>query len=307
MIEPIAPMLAARGEPFDSPDYLFEVKWNGIRALAAHDSGRWQLWGRERTDYTARYPELDILGHLPPGTVVDGELVLLCGGRPDCDALLGRHQVLDPVTIRQSSQRRPVTYVLFDLLYERDRCLLGRPLRERRDRLRDLLGRRPDPRWVFSEGVVGPGRAWFEQAVRQGQEGAMAKHLASAYLPGRRTAAWRKLKPTQVLPTVIVGYLPGREGCHGLLVAADQPGGLRYAACLRAGFTDHSRALLGALLASRVQARPVVPCPHRAVWVRPELYCQVRFLEWTPAGHLRGASFQRLLSSAPSQRGRPVR
>ena len=76
-MKPLLPMLATAAVPFDSEAYLFEVKWDGVRALAASEAGRWRLWGRTGTDYTARYPELAVLGRLPTGTVLDGELVVL--------------------------------------------------------------------------------------------------------------------------------------------------------------------------------------------------------------------------------------
>ena len=96
MREPFLPMLAVRGEPFDSLEYLFEVKWNGVRALAASGQGQWRLWGRALADYTARYPELSILSQLPADTVVDGEVVFLQHGLPDLDAMLARHQQNTP-------------------------------------------------------------------------------------------------------------------------------------------------------------------------------------------------------------------
>ena len=96
MNDRIWPMLAARGEPFDSPEYLFEVKWNGIRALASRShksqSTGWELWGRELADYRSRYPEMQVLAGLPPGTILDGELVRLPQGVPDLEAILARHQ-----------------------------------------------------------------------------------------------------------------------------------------------------------------------------------------------------------------------
>ena len=76
MLPTVMPMLATSGEPFDSPEYRFEIKWDGIRALAAIDATGWHLWGRDVADYTARYPELAVLQRLPRGTLVDGELVV---------------------------------------------------------------------------------------------------------------------------------------------------------------------------------------------------------------------------------------
>jgi ATP-dependent DNA ligase len=189
-------MLAVPAGPFDSPDYCFEFKWDGIRALAAVDQGGWRLWGREQADYTARYPELDVLRRLPRGTLVDGELVVLdAGGRPDLPRLLRRHGLADPWRIRQARRWCAVRYVLFDLLYHAGRNLLHEPLVRRRDVLATLYQRFEAADVQFSQGVVSQGRALFAAALAQGHEGIVAKHLASAYRPGWRSAAWRKIKP----------------------------------------------------------------------------------------------------------------
>src|SRR5262249_51544366 len=94
--------------PFDSLEYCFEIKYDGVRALAAVDERGWRLWGRERADYTARYPELDELRRLPGGTLVDGELVAFDeGGRPDLRRLLRRHGLTDPWRSRPAQQWCP--------------------------------------------------------------------------------------------------------------------------------------------------------------------------------------------------------
>src|SRR5260370_37458774 len=122
------PMLARSAAPFAAEDYLFEVKWAGVRALAASEpGGRWRLWGRKATDYSQRYPELAVLAHLPAGTVVDGELVVLDKGRADFRALLRRHQRLRLHPFEAADGRQPaVSYVLFDLLFASGQSLLGR-------------------------------------------------------------------------------------------------------------------------------------------------------------------------------------
>jgi ATP-dependent DNA ligase len=284
------PMLAVRGEPFDSQEYLFEVKWNGIRALARRDTAGWDLWGRELADYRSRYPDMQVLATLPPGTILDGELIVLNQGVPDLDAILARHQLTHPSKIQHASQQQPVTYMVFDLLAHRGCALLGQPLQARRALLQDLLARWQQPRMQFSDGVVGPGRRLFEQAVRLGQEGIMAKHLASRYLPGKR-CCWLKIKPARRLPCVLIGWQPGVCGLGGLLVAAPWGGRLQYVAHVRMGLSDQERRRLPAVLSGYGRARPVVPCPHRGLWLEPELLCAVNHLDWTRAGRLRGASF----------------
>ena len=224
---PFLPMLAVAGQPFDGPEYLFEVKWNGVRALTAKEAGRWQLWGRDLADYRERYPELTGLGWLPDGTVLDGELVLRTEGLPDLDALLSRHQLTSSFKVHLRSQQQPVDYVVFDLVRHAGRSLWGEPLRTRRALLEELLERWQEPRVVLSMGVPGGGRQFFQRTVAQGHEGVMAKHLASRYLPGRRSAAWQKIKPIQSLCAVIIGYRPGRRGAgtfRSLLVAAPGKG-----------------------------------------------------------------------------------
>ena len=149
----------------------------------------------------------------------------------------------------------------------------------------------------FSGGIVGPGRLFFEQAVRQGQEGVMAKHLASRYLAGKRSSCWLKVKPTRRLPCVVVGWHPGVLGLRGLFVAAPWGGRLRYVATVRTGFTELERCRLATVLAPLGRTRPVVPCRHSGLWVEPDVVCQVNYLEWTKAGRLRGASFHSLLAA----------
>jgi ATP-dependent DNA ligase len=189
-------MLAVPAEPFDAPEYSFELKWDGIRALAAVEKGGWRLWGRERADYTARYPELDVLRRLPAGTLMDGELVACeAAGRPDLPRLLRRQGLTDPWRIRQARCWCPVSYVVFDLLYHAGRCLLHEPLARRREVLAELCQRLEAPEVWFSEAVVGAGRALYAAVVAKGHEGVVAKHLASPYRPGRRSAAWWKIKP----------------------------------------------------------------------------------------------------------------
>ena len=193
----VPPMLAQPGVPFDAPEHLFEVKWDGTRVLAFVDDGGYRLVNRHRVDVTDRYPELDLLANLPAGIVLDGEVVVLRQGKPDFGLLLSRNQTRVALKIRSLARMLPATYVVFDLLYDRFESLLALPLGTRRKRLEKLMGRYAHPRLVFSQGVVGPGKAFFAEVCSQGLEGVMAKRLASRYRPGRRTDAWIKIKPKE--------------------------------------------------------------------------------------------------------------
>jgi ATP-dependent DNA ligase len=194
-------MLAVAGAPFDSPEHVFEVKWDGVRALAAGGPGAWALWGRGGVDYAGRYPELAFLARLPAGTVLDGELVRPGpAGVPTLAAVLRRHQLVQPARVAAAARAEPVSLVAFDLLALAGRSLLAEPLHTRRAALQELLADLGEPGLVFSPGVVGAGRAFFDLVVAQGHEGMMAKHRDSRYRPGRRSAAWVKVKPAPRTP-----------------------------------------------------------------------------------------------------------
>jgi DNA ligase D-like protein (predicted ligase) len=287
------PMLAMKAAPFDAEDYFFEVKWDGVRALAAVEQHSWSLWGRHGVDYTARYPELAVLRRLPRGTVVDGELVALNQGRADLPALLRRHLRQRPLPADYATA--PLCYVLFDLLSLRGQALLEEPLLHRRALLRELLDEFKDPHLAYSDGIVGAGKAFFDKVVAAGHEGVMAKHQTSRYLPGQRSSSWRKIKPALIVPCVIIGFQAGRSGVFQLSVAAAREDGLRYVGQLTRGFTASQAVELEQRLASRQRLRPVTPCPQRARWVEPELYCRVQSQGWTNHGRLRHAVFRGLL------------
>src|SRR5687768_8082259 len=126
------PMLATSSPTFDDERFLFEVKWDGVRCLTAVQKGKVRLWGREGSNYTGRYPELGILGKLPSGTILDGELVAVRDGRPDFHVLMRRHSQRGK---RQAFTGEPILYVVFDMLQNGGRCLMSKPLSERRHRL----------------------------------------------------------------------------------------------------------------------------------------------------------------------------
>ena len=295
------PMLATPAAPFDSPEHLFEVKWDGVRALAAAERGHWELWGRRGVDYTPRYPELAVLGRLPAGTVVDGELVVLRDGRADLPALLRRHQRHQPLATQYPTP--PVHYVVFDLLSWRGQALQKETLRQRRACLRALLDQVNEPLLVYSDGVVGGGRPFVEQVLAQGHEGVIAKQQASRYWPGKRSPAWRKIKPTQLVPCVIVGYREDPDGVQRLLLATLREGVLRYVGELSRGLSEPARTELTPALAKRRRLRPVVLCPQRACWVEPELYCRVKSYGWTAHGHLRHATFAGWITDTGRENG----
>src|SRR6266849_8637969 len=147
----IPPMLAKSGVPFDSQEHLFELKWDGTRALAFVDGRGYRLVNRHRADVTDRYPEFGFLNDLPTGIVLDGEVVVLRQGKPDFRLLLSRNQALASLKIQSLARTFPATYIVFDLLYDRFESLTALPLRARRQRLEAVVRACANARLVFSE------------------------------------------------------------------------------------------------------------------------------------------------------------
>lgn len=284
----IEPMLARIGQPFDSAAHVFEVKWDGVRAMSYVEAGGWRMHGRRRRDLAARYPELAFLADLPAGTVLDGELVVLGeSGKPDFPAILRRENG-SAARAAQAARDHPVVYVAFDLLYLGHEALLGQCLRDRRAALAELVGAVGNARLVVADGVVDGGHALFRAACEQGLEGIVAKRLDAPYRPGERGDAWIKIKASQTIHCLVLGFEPdGHDDFKSLIVATDLDGELRCVGKVGTGFTEQLRRELRPLLFARRAEQPLIPNQESGVWLRPGLYCTVRYQERTASGNLR--------------------
>src|SRR6476659_229739 len=285
----VPPMLATLvAVPFDDPDWLFEVKWDGFRVETIVEKGATQLRTRGEKDAAERYfgPFLD-----PPSwiaakdAIVDGEVIALDdGGEPDFALLQARIKG----RAVPGAEPTPFVYEVFDLLHLDGRSLLDEPLDERRRLLASVL--RPDPRVRLSEHVEGVGLAFFEAARVRGLEGIMAKDRRSPYVPGKRTDRWQKIKIRPEQELVVGGWAKGTGTAvdlGALLVGVYEDGELRYAGKVGAGFTADRRAeLLEKVAPLAADAQPfVIPVPRAAArdarWLRPELVIRAEFAGWT--------------------------
>ena len=286
--------------PFDDPDWLFEVKWDGFRMEAVVDRGNVRLWTRGEQDAASRYfgPFLDQPGWIEARqAIVDGEVIALDDrGEPDFALLQlrikGRAKAAEPT---------PFVYEVFDLLHLDGRSLLSEPLEERRRLLADVL--RVDPRVRLSEHIEAEGMAFFEAARVRGLEGIMAKDRRSPYLPGMRSDRWQKIKIRPEQELVVGGWVKGlgkAVDLGALLIGVYEDGALRYAGKIGAGFTTANRAELLAALAPLAAAESpfVVPPPRAAArdaqWLRPELVIRAEFAGWTTDGLVRQAAYKGL-------------
>jgi bifunctional non-homologous end joining protein LigD len=292
----IAPMLAKPGTPFDSDEYLFEIKWDGTRALAFIDQSGYRLLNRRALDMVARYPEFGFLAELPPGTVLDGEVVVLSQGKSNFRLLMSREQARSALKIRGLARTLPATYIVFDLLYEGFASVMGEPLPARRAKLQTLVKRAGQPQLVLSEGVIGAGKEFFKQVSEHGLEGVIAKRLQSLYAPGQRSGAWIKIKRGETVCCAIIGFLPkGKDDFRSLVLAAERDGELHYVGQVGTGFDANLRRKLNGLLWPQLRAKPIIRCTIKGKWIEAGLYCLVHCMERTARGHLRAPSFKELV------------
>ena len=307
MPKQLKPMLATLSTdlPRDEDAWAYEIKWDGVRAIAYCEGGHLRLESRTLREITSHYPELRALGPELGSTdaVLDGEVVAFDDDdRPSFELLQSRMNLSTEGAIRRRMAELPVTYLIFDLLYLDGRSLVDLPYAERRERL-DALGL-DGPNWQTPRSHRGEGKALLRLTEERGLEGLVAKRLDSRYLPGRRSRAWLKVKNTRSQELVIGGWLPGqgsRAGTLGALLVGHYEdsgeGRLRYAGRVGSGFTQAElRRLAGLLEPLETRKSPFEgrQPPKQSVFVEPRLVAEVAFREWTAARTLRAPVYKGL-------------
>ena len=298
------PMLATLAEEVPKGDgWLFEIKWDGYRALASLHGGEATLRSRRGNDLTGRFP--GVVRALPgavrtPDCVLDGEVCALDErGRPSFSKM------------QQGDGETPIIYEVFDVLEVDGVPVLDEPLTERRQRLERLI--EPGNGTIRVSEVFEDGEALLAAAQEQHLEGIVAKRAVSRYQPGRRGHEWLKIKASGRQEFVIAGYTKGqgrRSGTFGSLILGVWRGDeLAYAGNVGTGFNDEEiDRLLRRLrqLEQKTPAFPEVPKMPRVrkgdvVWVAPKLVAEVKFTEWTHDGHLRAPVYVGLREDKPAE------
>jgi DNA ligase D-like protein (predicted ligase) len=282
----------------DGDDWIYEVKFDGYRALLIKNGQRVQLRSRNNKDLTDIYPAVHAAGlrSSAHSAVVDGEVVAIdANGRPSFQAL--QHRGAHP--------GHTIVFFAFDLLYLDGEDLQAQPLKERRRRLEAIVR---DSGLLLSEPLRGSASQVADAIRSHGLEGVIAKRWSSRYAAGQRNGAWVKLKLDKQQEFVIGGYRPGPNGVDALLVGVFEGKQLKFGGKVRAGFTPHVRREVFARLKPLHTGRcPFVDLPNSKTshwgggvtaeqmkemqWVTPRLVAQIRFVEWTTDGHLRHAAF----------------
>ena len=295
----IAPMKAAiadrvpRGE-----DWFFEVKWDGVRAIAFVDQEEVKLQSRTGHSCERQYPELSTIHHQLSGeqVVLDGEIAVLdAKGVSQFHLIQPRIANTDPNSIAHLTRSTPVVYFAFDLLYLNGYDLRNVALSERKALLHDVLT--PNGAIRISEAFPGAGEEMLEAARETGLEGLIAKRAGSRY-ESRRSSDWLKIKIVNEQEFVIGGFTePQGDRSHfgALVLGVYKDGKLRWVGNVGTGFTQKTLADLYAKLTPLVtKACPFAerPKPDRGMtWVKPELVCQVKYSNWTQDDRLRAPVF----------------
>ncbi|MEU7900041.1 non-homologous end-joining DNA ligase [Nonomuraea sp. NPDC049152] len=304
-LPPYEPMLARPGSLPVTGEWAYEMKWDGVRALAYVEDRAVRLMSRNGKDITVAYTELRMLGGAVGGhdLVLDGEIVAFdAAGRPSFGALQPRMHQRNPTKIAELVRSVPVTFMLFDLLHINAVSVVGLPYTDRRQLLEETVT--PGARWQVPVWFRGAGADAVEASKSLGLEGVVAKRLGSPYRPGQRSADWTKVKNFKTQEVIICGWKPGegrRAGMIGslLLSVHDESGRLVFAGHVGTGFTERALADLGARLRPLERPDPPVlgvPPEHArdAHWVEPVLVGAVRYAEWTADGRIRHPSWRGL-------------
>jgi bifunctional non-homologous end joining protein LigD len=291
-------MLATTGDLPVGPGWAYELKWDGVRALATIHDGTLKLHARSGAEITLAYPELAPLAVLVPDALLDGEIVVLDpDGRPSFTALAERMHVRERARAARLAATVPVTYLVFDLLRLDGTDLTDRPWSVRRELLDslDLNG----PRWLVPPYFL-DGAATLAAARENRLEGVVAKRISSVYRPGIRSPDWIKHKAEATAEFVIGGFRPGVRTLGALLVGVPGPDGLLFRGRVGGGISAaNERNLLETLRPLAVPVSPFATALPRedakdATWVRPEQVVELKYGQRTPDGRLRFPRFLRL-------------
>lgn len=293
----IKPMLAASGKPFSARGWIFEPKIDGTRCMAYIHSGTVSLRNRRQVDITYRYPEIARSLAKTSDCILDGEIAVLTGVRPDFSALAMREHQTHKKKIDYLSKAQLASYIVFDILCSRGKYITEKPLSERKKLLKKEL--EEDDIVTIIDSFPENGEAYFSAAVKLGLEGIMAKKESSVYRPGVRSSDWIKIKRSLTVDMVVGGYIPGKGNREsffgGLLVGAYDQGNLTYVGRVGSGFSEKELETVTRSF-HPVSKPPFLnpPTTSGVVWLKPEIVVEVTAMEVTHYGGLRAPVFLRL-------------
>jgi len=299
--KPMDPVLCP--EAFDSEDFLFQVKWDGVRIMAEVNHGQVSLTSKHGKDKTEQYPELQVLAQClkDQTALLDGEVVVLKGGKPSFPSVMKRDQSHSQ-NIRYLQDLLPINYMVFDLLYLNGQDLRNEPLEFRKSQLDELLLNQPA---LYQIEDFPSGKTLFAAVENMGMEGIVAKRRGSPYSLGKNHKDWLKIKCRRQQVCLIGGFTLRGKIVNSLLLGIFQDGRLTYAGKAGSGLTATQQELLAELLPKlQIKNSPFVnlTSPNKGYYyVRPQLGVQIEFLEWTEEMNLRNPVIKGFLEINPEE------
>jgi bifunctional non-homologous end joining protein LigD len=292
-LEPIVPFEPVAADDIPAgPQWVAQIKWDGVRMLVYFDGSATKLANRRLHDRTMQYPELaDARRYVrAKSAILDGEIVAFDAAKPSFHEVMRRDGIRSAQAVPAAVREIPVTYMVFDILYLDGEWVTGRSLEERQR----LLGRAVEPadRVRLVENTA-DGAKLFDVMRKHGMEGIVVKDLASTYAVGGKDGRWRKIKVRRDLTAAVGGVTYGGGRVNALLLGLyDGRGRLHYIGHAGSGrLTGRDWAdITAAAELLRTPDCPFAAKPQRsagAVWIRPMLTAKVRYLEWTPGRTLR--------------------
>ena len=294
---PILPMLiGAETKPFDNDDYLFELKFDGVRCVAFLDKKETRLYNRRGIAITPKFPEFaNIHKQAKKRCILDGELISLVEDKPSFHAILNRSLAKDKMGIAAGMQKHPALFVVFDIIYFAGKNLCQVPLLQRKA----ILAKSFTESSLFSQSrfIEQRGTDFFALTKKQGLEGLIAKEINSLYYPGKRTKEWLKIKNLLEHEFVICGYILRVDSVSSLILGQyDASGVLLYRGHVAIGTKRAEYKQIRGHKKAKNPPFSSYPVGENkdAIWLTPTLVCSIKFIEYGENGGLRQPVFQGL-------------
>lgn len=293
--ELVKPMLATKtSEIFNKANWIFELKWDGYRALANINSGKVDLYSRNGISFKKKFEKIyKSLKNIPHDAILDGEIVALKeDGLPDFQAL--QNYQTDPVG--------ELKYFVFDLLFLNGHNIMHLPLLERKSLLPQVI--EDIPHLEYCDHIESMGKTFYEKTIEAGMEGVIAKKADSPYIPGSRTPNWLKIKSVESQEAIICGFTDSEktnDPFGSLILGINKGGKLDYIGNCGSGFNSELKKELFQLFEPLIIkdspfSKKINLKGRKPTWLEPEIICEAKFSEWTKSGHMRHPVFKGLRS-----------
>lgn len=280
-------------EPFDDPNYIYELKFDGSRVIAYIDQEQTILKNKRQKILNPTFPELNELHKFcTKRCILDGELVCMKQGKPDFYTLQARSLLMDPIRIAYQAKKNPATFVVYDILFAGDEEISHYPLLKRKEIISEVV--HESPSLAISRYIEEHGKAFFQLAAKEGLEGIVAKKKDSIYLVGTRSKSWIKIKVMQEDDLLICGYvLDENQHIKSLILGKEIDGEYAFVATIASRIAAYEQKAIFAF-AKKYPSSPLflMKTEKEVQWIQPELIAVVEYMMKTKSGGLRQAIFK---------------